>query len=394
MAKPKANKPPVAVKGSDERNKALASALSQIEKDFGKGSVLKLGDQSSLDIDVISTGLRPLDQALGVLGVPRGRIIEIYGPESSGKTSVALKIIAKAQANGGNAAFVDAEHALDPSYAALLGVDVDNLVVSQPDHGEQALDITEALVRSGALDVIVVDSVAALVPLVEISGQMADNGVGLQARMMSKALRKLTPLVGRTNVTVIFINQLRQNISSGYAPAGPTETTSGGRALKFFSSVRIDVRKGQRIVDKDEVIGNEVKIKVVKNKVAPPFKTCTLNLYYGVGFIDSAAIVDEALALQIVRKNGSWFSFGEEKLGQGEHKVKLMLNEPEHADLLARIQQAIDQTKEKQGEKGKKGSAISVDLPNDPLDDDVLDDLDDDLLDDLLDIDLNLPENE
>ena len=311
---------------SADKKKALDTAISQIEKQFGKGAVMKLGQATAMQVDAISTGSLGLDMALGIGGVPRGRIIEVFGPESSGKTTVALQIVAQAQKNGGEAAFIDVEHALDPIYAKALGVDIDSLLVSQPDTGEQALEIMEALIRSGALDVIVLDSVAAMVTKAEIEGEMGDTHVGLQARLMSQALRKLTSVVSRSNCVAIFINQIREKIGVIY---GNPETTPGGRALKFYSSVRIEVRRGEPIKNGTELIGNRTKCKIVKNKVAPPFKEVIFDIIYGEGVSRVGEIIDFAVDAGIIEKSGAWFSYNGERMGQGRDKVKALLKEDE-----------------------------------------------------------------
>ncbi len=305
-----------------DKKKALQTAISQIEKNFGKGTVMRLGDRPDMNIDAIPTGSLALDAALGIGGVPKGRIIEIYGPESSGKTTLALHILAEAQKMGGEVAFVDAEHALDPVYAAALGVDTDSMLVSQPDTGEQALEITDALVRSGAVDAVVVDSVAALVPKQEIEGEMGDTFVGLQARLMSQALRKLAGTISKTNCVVIFINQLRMKIGVMY---GNPETTTGGNALKFYSSVRLDVRRVESIKEGGNVIGNKTRVKVVKNKVAPPFREAYFDIMYGQGISKWGELVDLAVQMDIVQKSGSWFSMDDERIGQGKDSVKAFL---------------------------------------------------------------------
>ena len=332
MADKKKEKTIVAIEDEDDKKKALEAVLGVIEKQYGKGSIMKLGEKPRISVDVIPTGSLTLDLALGVGVIPKGRVIEIYGPESSGKTTVALHIIAEAQKRGGDAAFIDAEHALDPEYAQKLGVDIDNLLVSQPDTGEQALEITEALVRSNALDVIVIDSVAALVPKSEIEGEMGDSHVGLLARLMSQALRKLTGITAKTGTAVIFINQLREKVGVMY---GNPETTPGGRALKFFASVRLDVRRQEQIKNGTEVVGNKTRVRVVKNKVAPPFKEAEFDIMYGEGISKLGNILDVAVSLDIIKKTGAWFSYEGERLGQGRDNIKKYMEEhPEFADLI------------------------------------------------------------
>ena len=318
----------------EDKKKALENALAQLERSYGKGAIMRLGDNLNMNVEAISTGSLSLDIALGIGGVPRGRIVEIYGPEGSGKTTLALQVVASAQKMGGEAAFLDAEHALDPVYAKALGVDIDSLLVSQPDNGEQALEITEALVRSGALDVVVVDSVAALVPRTEIEGEMGDTYVGLQARLMSQALRKLTGAIAKTNCIVIFINQLREKIG-GMSYGGPSETTTGGRALKYYASVRIDIRRTEYVKSGGENIGNHVKIKVVKNKVAPPFRIAECDIIYGEGISKQAELIDMGLNYGFVQKSGSWFAMDGERLGQGREKaIQFMKDNPDVAESL------------------------------------------------------------
>lgn len=307
-----------------EKDKALDAALSQIERAFGKGSIMRLGQNTNIDIEAISTGSLGIDIALGIGGMPKGRIIEIYGPESSGKTTLALSVIAQSQKKGGTCAFIDAEHALDPSYAKKIGVDVENLLVSQPDSGEQALEIADTLVRSGAIDVLVVDSVAALVPKAELEGEMGDSHMGLQARLMSQALRKLTSTVARSNTLIIFINQIRMKIGVMF---GNPETTTGGNALKFYASVRIDIRRVGAIKDKDEVIGSQTRVKIVKNKVAPPFKTVDFDIMYGEGISKTGELIDLGVKSGIIEKAGAWFSYNGDKIGQGRENAKNYLKE-------------------------------------------------------------------
>jgi len=341
----------------EERQKALKNAIAQIEKQYGAGAVMRLGQNTVQNVQSISTGSLTLDMALGIGGVPRGRIVEIYGPESSGKTTVALQIIAEAQKLGGEAAFVDVEHALDPVYAAALGVNTDDLLVSQPDSGEQALEIAEALVRSGAIDVIVIDSVAAMTTRAEIEGEMGDSHVGMLARLMSQAMRKLTPVIAKSNCVAIFINQVREKIGVMY---GNPETTTGGRALKFYASVRMEVRKGEAIKDGAEIIGNRTRVKIVKNKVAPPFKECEFDMMYGHGISRIGEVLDLAVDLDIIHKSGSWFSYGDRKLGQGRDAVKVLLeNEP---DFAKEVEQKILAQKDSivlASKKNKKDAAVS-----------------------------------
>lgn len=318
-----------------DKQKALESALSQIERAFGKGSIMKLGDQSSRDVDTIPTGSLSLDIALGIGGLPRGRVIEVYGPESSGKTTLALHVLAEAQKKGGTCAFVDAEHALDPSYAAKLGVNVDELLISQPDAGEQALEIVDTLVRSSAIDVLVVDSVAALVPRAELEGEMGDSHMGLQARLMSQALRKLTSTIAKSNTIVIFINQLRMKIGVMF---GNPETTTGGNALKFYSSIRLDIRRIGAIKERDEVVGNQTRIKVVKNKMAPPFRVIEFDIMYGEGISKMGEILDLGVQANVVEKSGAWYAYKDEKLGQGRNNAKqFLLDNPKVANEIENI---------------------------------------------------------
>ncbi len=314
----------ISQKSNSDRARALDAALLQIEKQFGKGAVMKLGERTGMVIDVIPTGALTLDIALGVGGVPKGRVIEIFGPESSGKTTVALHIVAEAQKGGGTAAFIDAEHALDPAYAAKIGVNIDELIISQPDTGEQALEITEALVRSGAIDVIVIDSVAALVPKAEIDGEMGDTHVGLQARLMSQALRKLAGVISKSSTVCIFINQLREKVGIMF---GNPETTPGGRALKFYSSVRLDVRRTESLRNGTEIVGNHTRVKVVKNKVAPPFKEAEFDIMYGEGISKEGCIVDLGVVKDIIDKSGSWFSYNGQRIGQGKDNARVFLKE-------------------------------------------------------------------
>ena len=341
-----------------DKKKALQTALSQIDKSFGKGTVMRLGDRPDMNVEAIPTGSLALDAALGIGGVPKGRIIEIYGPESSGKTTLALHILAQAQKQGGEVAFVDAEHALDPVYAAALGVDTDNLLVSQPDTGEQALEITDALVRSGAVDAVVVDSVAALTPRAEIEGEMGDTFVGLQARLMSQALRKLAGTIAKTKCVVIFINQLRMKIGVMY---GNPETTTGGNALKFYSSVRLDVRRVESIKEGGNVVGNKTRVKVVKNKVAPPFREAYFDIMYGQGISKWSELVDMAVQMDIVQKSGSWFSMGDERIGQGSNSVKeYLINNPEIAE---RVEAQVRENLMKMNAAAPKAAAKAAERP-------------------------------
>ncbi len=323
-------------KGNMNKDKALDAALGQIERSFGKGSVMRLGQRETVETEVISSGSISLDIALGIGGLPRGRVIEVYGPESSGKTTLALHAVAEAQKVGGTCAFIDAEHALDPIYARKLGVNIDELLISQPDGGEQALEITDTLVRSGAVDVLVIDSVAALVPRAELEGEMGDHHVGLQARLMSQALRKLTGSVAKSNTMVIFINQIRMKIGVMF---GNPETTSGGNALKFYSSIRMEIRRIGAIKDRDEVVGNQTRIKVVKNKLAPPFKTIEFDIMYGEGFSKTGELIDLGVKAGIIEKSGSWFSYGSERIGQGRENAKTYMKE--HPEAAHAIEEAI-----------------------------------------------------
>jgi recombination protein RecA len=341
---------------SMDRQKALEAALAQIDRAFGKGSAMKLGSREKIEIETTSTGSLGLDIALGVGGLPRGRIIEIYGPESSGKTTLALHAIAEAQKNGGTAAFVDAEHALDPIYAKKLGVDIDELIVSQPDTGEQALEIVDTLVRSNAIDVLVVDSVAALVPRAEIEGEMGDSHVGLQARLMSQALRKLTGSISRSRCTVIFINQVRMKIGVMY---GNPETTTGGNALKFYASVRLDIRRTGQIKDRDEIVGNSTRVKVVKNKVAPPFKQVEFDIMYGEGVSKVGEILDLGVKAGLVEKSGAWFSYDSVRIGQGRENAKIYLKE--NPEVAQRIENAIRGRTEEVGEALMAGAGPDED---------------------------------
>ena len=338
---------------------ALATALAQIEKQFGKGAVMKLGDNASMQVDAISTGSLGLDLALGVGGVPRGRIIEVYGPESSGKTTLALHILAEAQKQGGEVAFIDVEHALDPTYAEALGVDINNLLVSQPDTGEQAMEICEALVRSGAIDAIVVDSVAAMVPRAEIEGEMGDSHVGLQARLMSQALRKLTGVISKSNCIVIFINQLREKVGVMF---GNPETTTGGRALKFYSSVRLDVRRVEQLKQAGEVIGNHTRVKVVKNKVAPPFREAEFDIMFGKGISKEGDILDLAANVGIISKSGAWYAYEGDKIGQGRENAKTYLREnPEFCKMIEEMVREHYFAQEDETPEGEEETPVSAD---------------------------------
>jgi recombination protein RecA len=366
MAKDKGPLPTAAP--ADDKKRAIDSAMAQIEKMYGKGSIMRFGDQTIMNVGYIPTGSLALDVALGIGGLPKGRIVEIYGPESSGKTTLALHVVAEAQKRGGEVAFVDAEHALDPTYARALGVKVEDMLISQPDTGEQALEITEALVRSGAIDVIVVDSVAALVPRAEIEGEMGDSYVGLQARLMSQALRKLTGAIGKTNTIVIFINQLREKVGVMY---GNPEVTTGGRALKFYSSVRIDVRRIEALKNGSEVVGNRTRAKVVKNKVAPPFREAEFDIMYGQGIARTGELVDLGVKLDLVQKSGSWFAMGEVRIGQGRDAAKKYLEDnPEIAEQLeADIRKNFDKLLSNQSRIAAKAAGRAVDVSADDFKD-------------------------
>ena len=358
MAEKKNAASPEKKQGSDKKA-ALETALAQIEKQFGKGAVMKLGANVAMQVDAISTGSLSLDLALGVGGVPRGRVIEIFGPESSGKTTLALHVLAEAQKAGGEVAFIDVEHALDPVYARALGVDIDSLLVSQPDTGEQALEICEALVRSGAIDAIVIDSVAAMVPRAEIEGEMGDSHVGLQARLMSQALRKLTGVIGKTNTVAIFINQLREKVGVVY---GNPEVTAGGRALKYYSSVRIDVRRIEGLKDASgQFIGNRTRAKVVKTKVAPPCKEAEFDIMFGEGISKTGEVLDLAVRLGVIQKSGAWFSYGDTRLGQGRDNVKIYLKE--HPDFMAEVEGIVRANADKLLAAGKKGKVEPATVP-------------------------------
>jgi len=355
----KENKPQLRIVDMEdkEKGKALEAALAQIERAYGKGSIMKLGEGSVTQIEAISTGSLGLDIALGIGGLPKGRVVEIYGPESSGKTTLTLHAIAESQKDGGVCAFIDAEHALDPVYAQKLGVNVENLLISQPDAGEQALEIADTLVRSGAVDLIVIDSVAALVPRAELEGEMGDHHVGLQARLMSQALRKLTSTISKSNTTIIFINQIRMKIGVMF---GSPETTSGGNALKFYSSVRLDIRRIGQIKDRDEVVGNQTRVKVVKNKVAPPFKVVEFDIMYGKGISYNGELVDLGVKAEIVEKAGSWYSYKEERIGQGRENVKQYLEDnPETAKSIAvEIKKSLGLTKDSEENKPEEDNVI------------------------------------